>query len=83
MSFLSDHLCYLRVSDVYVHENCCLGVQRHPPTYMERGTFQDGPETMFQMGMSQMWYLVSVTEVTGDGATIKLVVTPRRRGQIR
>jgi hypothetical protein len=61
MSFLSDHLCYLRVSDVYVHENCCLGVQRHPPTYMERGTFQDGPETIFQMGMSQMWYLVSVT----------------------
>ena len=67
MSFLSDHSCYLRVSDVYVHENCCLGVQRHPPTYMERGTFQDGPETMFQMGMSQMWYLVSVTlmKVTG------------------
>jgi hypothetical protein len=28
---------------------------------LTRGTFQDGPETMFQMGMSQMWYLVSVT----------------------
>ena len=21
--------CYLRVSDVYIHESCCLGVQRH------------------------------------------------------
>ena len=28
---------------------------------MERRTFQGGPETMFQMGVSQMWYLVSVT----------------------
>ena len=58
---MSDHLCYLRVSGIYVHENCCLGVQRHPPTYMERRRFQDGPETMFQMGVTHMWYLVSVT----------------------
>ena len=58
---MSDHSCYLRVSGIYVHENCCLGVQRHPPTYMERGRFQDGPETMFQVGVTQMWYLVSVT----------------------
>ena len=29
---------------------------------MERGTFQDGPETMFQVGMTHIWYLVSVTE---------------------
>ena len=60
---MSDHLCYLRVSGIYVHENCCLGVQRHPPTYMECRRFQDGPETMFQMGVTQMWYLVSVTLV--------------------
>ena len=58
---MSDHSCYLRVSGIYVHENWCLGVQRHPPTYMERGRFQDGPETMFQVGVTHIWYLVSVT----------------------
>jgi hypothetical protein len=57
---MSDYLCYLRVSGIYVHENCCLGVQRHPLTYVERRRFQDGPETMFQMGVTQIWYLVSV-----------------------
>ena len=49
------------LSGLDIHENCCLGVQRHPPTYMGRRGFQDGPETMFQMGVTQMWYLVSVT----------------------
>src|SRR2546423_9681792 len=52
------HFCYLRDSGVYVHESCCLGVQRHLPTYMKRRKCQDGPETYMQ----QIWYLISVTE---------------------
>src|SRR5256714_14100433 len=48
------HFCYLRDSGVYVHESCCLGVQRHLPTYMKRRMFQDGPETYMQ----QIWYLI-------------------------
>jgi hypothetical protein len=32
-----------------------------PPTYVGLGRFQHGPETMFQMGVTQIWYLVSVT----------------------
>src|SRR5271155_3475561 len=51
------HFCYLRGSSVYVHESCCLGVQRHPPTYESRSGFQDGPET----NMKQMWCLFYVT----------------------
>jgi hypothetical protein len=50
---------YLRDSDIYVHESCCLGVQRHLPTYMKRRKRQDGPQTYMQ----QMWYLISVTRV--------------------
>jgi hypothetical protein len=30
------HFCYLSDSSVYVHESCCLGVQRHLPTYESR-----------------------------------------------
>jgi hypothetical protein len=59
--------CYLRDSGLDIHENCCLGVQRHLPTYMKRGRFQYGPETLFQMGVSQIWYLVSVTACIRDG----------------
>src|SRR5271156_4047737 len=51
------HFCYLRGSSVYVHESCCLGVQRHLPTYMKRRKCQDGPETYMQ----QIWYVISVT----------------------
>jgi hypothetical protein len=51
------HFCYLRNSGLYVHESCCLGVQRHLPTYMKRRKRQDGPETYMQ----QIWYLISVT----------------------
>ena len=29
-SRVSDHSIYLRVSGVYVHENCCLGAQGRP-----------------------------------------------------
>jgi hypothetical protein len=49
--------CYLRDFDIYVHESCYLGVQRHLPTYMKRRKRQDGPETYMQ----QIWYLISVT----------------------
>jgi hypothetical protein len=34
-----------------------------PPTYVGLGRFQHGPETMFQMGVTQIWYLVSVTPI--------------------
>jgi hypothetical protein len=44
---MSDHFCYLGVSGVYVHENCCLGVQRHPLTYVRRRRFQHGPLTKY------------------------------------
>jgi hypothetical protein len=52
------HFCYLRDPSVYVHESCCLGVQRHLPTYMKRRKLQDGPVTYMQ----QIWYLISVTK---------------------
>src|SRR3954449_7988324 len=54
----SCSFCYLRDSSVYVHECCCVGVQRHLPTYMKRRKCQDGPETYMQ----QRWCLISVTE---------------------
>lgn len=44
---MSDHFCYLRDSRVYVHENCCLGVQRHPLTYVGRRMFWPGPLTEY------------------------------------
>jgi hypothetical protein len=50
--------CYLGDSDIYVHESCCLGVQRHLPTCMKRRKRQDSPETYMQ----QIWYLISLTE---------------------
>ena len=54
---MSDHLCYLRDSSIYVH-----GTVATPPlTYVGRGRFQHGPLTMFQVDVTQMWYLVSVT----------------------
>ena len=56
-AFLID--CYLRDSDIYVHESCCLGVQRHLPTYMRRRKRQDGSETYMQ----QIWYLIKVLDV--------------------
>jgi hypothetical protein len=49
--------CYLSDSGLYVHESCCLGVQRHLPTYESCSGFQDGHET----SMKQMWCLISVT----------------------
>jgi hypothetical protein len=49
--------CYLRDSNIYVHQSCCLGVQRHLPTYMKRRKRQDGPETYMQ----PIWYLISVS----------------------
>src|SRR5277367_1127552 len=58
---MSDHSIYLRVSGVYVHENCCLGAQGHPPTYVTRRRFQRGP-------LKQIWYLV---HVTGSGQDLK------------
>ena len=43
--------CYLKNSGLYVHESCCLGVQRRLPTYESCSGFQDGHET----SMKQMW----------------------------
>jgi hypothetical protein len=37
--------CYLSDSGLYVHKSCCLGVQRHLPTYESCSRFQDGHET--------------------------------------
>ena len=50
--------CYLKNSGLYVHESCCLGVQRHLPTYESCSGFQGGHET----SMKQMWCLISVTK---------------------
>ena len=44
--------------EMTVHESCCVGVQRHSPTYVKRIAFQDGHETMFQVTLKQIWYLV-------------------------
>ena len=61
LSEMSDHSCYLRDSGLDIHENCCRGAERHPLTYVGRRRFWYGPLTMFQMGVKQIWYLVSVT----------------------
>jgi hypothetical protein len=37
--------CYLSDSGLYVYKSCCLGVQRHLPTYESCSRFQDGHET--------------------------------------
>src|SRR5271155_5881943 len=66
------HFCYLRGSSVYVHESCCLGVQRPPPTYESRRGFQDGHETY----MKQMWCLFYVTTTI---ALARLVVQNCKR----
>src|ERR1700734_3006664 len=39
--------CYLRDSNIYVHESCCLGYQRHPLTYVGRRRFWYGPLTKY------------------------------------
>ena len=39
------HFYYLRDSDIYVHESCCLGNQRHPLTYVGRRRCWYGPST--------------------------------------
>src|ERR1700733_150066 len=49
--------CYLSDSGLYVHESCCLGVQRHLPTYESCSRFQEGHET----SVRQVWCLISVT----------------------
>jgi hypothetical protein len=66
--------CYLRNSDIYVHESCCLGVQRHLPTYMKRRKCQDSPETYMQ----QIWYLISVTKAPEPLARRQVRRAPRR-----
>src|SRR2546421_8930873 len=57
--------CYLRWKDGYIHESCCLGVQRHLPTYMKRIKCQDGHDTY----MRQRWYQISVTLVLSETST--------------
>ena len=49
--------CYLSDSGLYVHESCCLGVQRRLPTYESCSRFQEGHET----SVKQVWCLISVT----------------------
>jgi hypothetical protein len=49
--------CYLSDSGLYVHESCCLGAQRHLPTYESCSRFQEGHET----SVKQVWCLISVT----------------------
>jgi hypothetical protein len=43
---MSDHSIYLRVSDVYVHENLLSWRSTPPPTYVGLGRFQDGPNVI-------------------------------------
>ena len=54
--------------------------QRHPLTYVGRGRFWHGPLTMFQMGVKQIWYLVSVTESPekAKNSCLACVVVTRR-----
>jgi hypothetical protein len=41
------HFCYLGDSELYVHESCCPGNQRHLPTYVGCRRFWYGPLTKY------------------------------------
>jgi hypothetical protein len=50
---MSCHLCYLRDSREYRHENCCQGSQRHILTYV-------GRRRVLAWSPDQIWYPISV-----------------------